>query len=420
MKHLILSLAIFCATLPAAAQPRDTMTGVMNDRVRTLQTTIGGDIFAIPYVTLGTPEQLTVSFDHLADDREYLRYRVVRCDADWRPSSLADSEYLHGFNESPIETYDFSRGTTVHYVHYSLLFPNEDISPTLSGNYLIQVYPEDNPDDVWLQTRVMVSEQSAPIAVDITSRTDVDYNDAHQQLSIRVDTERAHVADAFNDLRVVVGQNSRADSEVMLRQPLRMSGPVAVYEHQRPLIFPAGNEYRRFEISDVHYPGMGVEAIDYMHPYYHFTLACDQSRAGSQYSYDQTQHGRFKVREYNSANSDTEADYAVVHFSLEYPELIGTQVFLDGDMVYRRFDPSSVMTYNRATGRYEKALLLKQGAYNYQYLTVAPGASRGATNVIEGDHYQTENEYLVKVYTRGPIDRTDRLIGVRLISTAKL
>lgn len=418
MMAVILLLALFCALpLAAADRPSDTMTGIFNERVRTLQVTMDGDIFAIPYVTLGTGEQLTVGFDHLDEDRAYLRYRVVRCDADWRPSTLADSEYLDGFNESAIENYDFSRGTTVHYVHYDFRFPDDNIRPTMSGNYLIQVYPEDNPDDVWLQTRVMVSEQTAPIDIEVTSRTDIDYNASHQQLSVRVDTERARVSDPFNDLRVVIGQNGRADSEVMLRQPLRLSGPVAVYEHQRPLIFEAGNEYRRFEISDVHYPGRGVENIDYVQPYYHFALATDASRAGESYLYDQTQHGRFKVREYYSDRSDTEADYVVVHFSLDYPELIGTQVFLDGDFTSRRFNPESIMTYNRATGRYEKVLLLKQGAYNYQYLTVAPGASRGTASVIEGDKYQTVNEYLVRVYARSPLDRTDRLIGLRMIST---
>jgi len=418
MKRLSLCAVALAAAMYAAAAA-DTMTGSFDERFRTLQVTAGGDIFALPYVTLGTPEQLTVSFDHLADDREYLRYRVVRCDADWQVSALAESEYLDGFNESAIERYDFSRGTTVHYVHYELDFPNEDIRPTLSGNYLIQVYREDAPDDVVLQARVMVSEQAAPIEAEVTSRTDVDYNAGHQQLALRVDTERARVADPFNDLTVVVSQNGRADSERALRHPLRMSGNVAVYEHQAPLIFEAGNEYRRFEVSDIHYPGRGVETIEYRAPYYHFTLATDAPRAGGSYLYDRTQHGRFKVREYNSSQSDTEADYVVVHFTLDYPELIGASVFLDGDMVSRRFSPESLVTYNRATGRYEKVLLLKQGAYNYQYLTARPGQAAGSTAIIEGDKYQTGNEYLVKVYARGPLDRTDRLIAVRLISTVQ-
>ncbi len=95
----------------------------------------------------------------------------------------------------------------------------------------------------------------------------------------------------------------------------------------------------------------------------------------------------------------------------------GYMFFIDGDLTDRRFDETSRMVYNRSTSRYEKAMLLKQGSYNYQYLTVPPGKKRGYTAEIEGDRYQTVNEYLVKVYTRRPGDRYDRLIGVsRIIS----
>ncbi|MDE6101082.1 MAG: DUF5103 domain-containing protein, partial [Paramuribaculum sp.] len=59
----------------------------------------------------------------------------------------------------------------------------------------------------------------------------------------------------------------------------------------------------------------------------------------------------------------------------------------------------------------------KQGAYNYQYLAVPRGAStRGSTSVVEGDRYQTANEYLVKVYFRQPGSRYDRLVAVTSVT----
>ena len=70
--------------------------------------------------------------------------------------------------------------------------------------------------------------------------------------------------------------------------------------------------------------------------------------------------------------------------------------------------------YNRATGRYEKRLLLKQGAYNYQYLAVADGQHIGLTSAIEGDKYPTVNEYTVRVYYRPRGSRYDRLAGVKV------
>lgn len=419
--RVLCGLCVICSGVVALGDSRtiDTMDGIFDPNVKTVRTSVEGDYFALPMAIIGTDEVIDISFDDLAEDRDYFRYRVVRCDADWQPSTLAEVEYLPGFNESLIEDYAYSRGTIVHYVNYRFCFPNEDICPTLSGNYLVQVYREDEPEMVVFQKRVMLSEQCAPIAVSVTSRTDIDYNEAHQQLSVAVDTERAGVSDAYNDLIVMVSQNGRYDNEVALQHPLRMSGRTAIYEHQQPLIFPAGNEYRRFEVSSVTYPGMGVDFIEYRYPYYHFYLYTDESRPAAMYTYDSTQHGRFFVREYNSDESDVEADYVMVHFSLDYPPHDTTFFFLDGDFTSRRFDPTSMMVYNISTQRYEKDILLKQGAYNYQYLTVLPGATQGVTSVIEGDKYQTVNEYVVKVYARGPLDRSDRLIGVTIFSTAQ-
>lgn len=394
----------------------DTMTGAYNERIKSLQAVANGNPFQPLMLTLGTDDTITFSFDHIADDREYLRYELIHCNANWQPSGLVDSEFLDGFNYGDIDQYDYSQNTTTHYTHYTLTLPNEDLYPKISGNYLLKIYPENDPDDVWAQYRFMVSEQSAIINAGVTTITDVDFNREHQQIGLSVDVEHSQIADPFNDLTVMIQQNGRYDNEVSLRQPLRMSGrTVSVYEHVPTLIFEAGNEYRRFETVSTIYPGMKVEDILYLDPYYHFVLETDYPRNDQMYLYDQTQFGRYQVREYNSVMSEIEADYAVVHFTLDIPEMTDAMIFLDGDFVNRRFDPESLMTYNQDTKRYERNMLLKQGAYNYQYLVVPKGKKRGYTSFIEGDKYQTVNEYLIKVYARHPGERYDRLIGVTLV-----
>lgn len=395
----------------AAAPPVDTMTGIYDDNIKTLQVSVDGNAFAPPIAVLGTDQCIRISFDCLADDRDYFRYSLVHCNSDWQPSGLVDSEFVDGFNEGIVENYDFSRGTTVHYVHYELTVPDAQMQPLVSGNYLLKLYREDNPDEIVLQCRFMLSENTAMTAVQASPQTDIDYNKNHQQLSIMVDTEHTGVEDPFNDLTIVVGQNGRLDSERMLKQPLRMQGRKVIYEHLPALIFEAGNEYRRFEVVSNRYPGMGVEQIDYFDPYYHYGLYVDQGRADDAYSYDQTQHGSFVVREYNSDDSDIEADYGVVHFALDYPNTSSAMIFLDGDFTLRRFDDNARMVFNPSSGMYERAMLLKQGAYNYQYLIVPPGAKRGFTDAVEGDKYQTVNEYNVRVYHRRRGERYDRLIG---------
>lgn len=404
----------------ALANADDTRNACFNERIRSLKVELDGYPMAAPIIVLNTNDRLIFSFDHLAEEREYLRYELVHCNSDWQPSGLVDTEFLEGFNQGDIDAYDFSQLTMTHYVHYELSIPNEEVAPKLSGNYLLKVYPDSDPDDIWLQCRFMVSEQTAEIGAEVTSRTDVDINRKHQQLSIIVDSEQSGVKDPFNDLIVQVQQNGRIDNQATLTHPLRMaSRTVSVYEHQSPLIFDAGNEYRRFETVTTHYPSMGVEEMAYYEPYYHAMLVTDQPRKDEMYLYDQTQNGRFTIREYNSNNSDIEADYVVTHFTLDAPYMENAQIYIDGDFVNRRFDPESMMTYNRATGLYERNMLLKQGSYNYQYLVVPSGENKGYTDVIEGDKYQTVNEYVIKVYARHPGDRYDRLIGTHTIYSGR-
>ena len=416
-RRCLVALCLLWLFVAGRAEVTDTSQAIFDPAFRSLKVTLDANEFAPPVITLGDPlSRLTVSFDELGDERRFMRYELIHCDALWQPEGLVASEFLDGFNEGEVEDYEFSRATLVHYVHYSITIPNREIRITETGNYLLRVYDESNPDETLLQARFGVSDFSAGVYAGVTSLTDIDTNRNHQQLGLTVDLQHAAgIDDPFNDLRIVVSQNGRADNEVVLTAPQRVLGDRVIYEHLRPLIFKAGNEYRRFETVSTSYPGMGVENISADTPIYNMWLYTDSPRGAIPYSYDSTQHGRFFVRESSSSRSDTEADYVMVHFSLEMPEIAGADVFLDGDFVQRRFDPVSRMVYNRATGRYENSMMLKQGAYNYQYLTVPSGSLQGETAPVEGDFYQTVNEYTVRVYHRPRGGRFDRLIGVGMI-----
>lgn len=388
--------------------------------LRAVQVTVGGDPMAIPVISLDNPsDRIVISFDELSDDRRYMRYELIHCDARWKPEGLVDSEFLDGFNVADVDDYAYSQATLVHYVHYRITIPNEQMRITAPGNYIVRVYPEDDPDETLLEARFSVCDFSMRVGATVSSRTDIDTNESHQQVDVTVDMRNVSVRDPFTDLTVVVTQNGRPDNEVILTQPLRVAGDKVYFEHQRPLIFQAGNEYRRFETVSTTYPGMNVEEIVYAAPIYNMVLATDYPRAATPYLYDQTQNGRFFIREYNAVDPDTEADYTLNHFRLEMPELQGYDIFIDGDLTGRRIDPSSRMVYNRATGAYEASLLLKQGSYNYQYLAVPSGSTRGSTAPVEGDFYPTVNEYTVKVYYRPPGTRYDRLVGVTTVKSGK-
>lgn len=390
----------------------DTSQGVIHPSFHTLQVGLEGAIFAPPVIDLHNPaERIIISFDEIADDRRYMRYSLIHCDASWKPEGLVDSEFLDSFNEGTVEDYGFSQATLVHYVNYNIVIPNDQIRITQPGNYLVRVYDESDPHDTLLQVRFCVSDHSAGVSGVVTTRTDIDANQRHQQLELRIDTRYLDLEDPFNDLKVVILQNGRPDTQTILTTPQRLGSREVIYEHLRPLIFPAGNEYRRFETVSTNYPGMGVERIERDAPVFNMMLYPDEPRATKNYSYDQTQHGRYLIRDSEVNDPDTEADYVMTNFTLRMEPMEDYDIFLDGDFTDRRFSPASRMVFNEASGAYEQSLLLKQGAYNYQYLAVPSGSMKGETALIEGDKYQTVNEYTILVYHRPKGSRFDRLVG---------
>ncbi|MEE0978796.1 MAG: DUF5103 domain-containing protein [Muribaculaceae bacterium] len=405
----VVAVALWCV-LAVQGRVENTMTEIFHPDFRSLQLMVNDNIFMHPVLIVDGMDYLTVEFDELAEDRRFLRYSIVHCDASWQPSALAETEYLDGFNLGEVTDYEYSQATTTHYVHYRITLPDGNMRPTLSGNYLLRVFDEQNPEDTLLQARFYVSEQRAGIMADVTSNTDIDINRAHQQLSLKIDCSNVPVQSPFADLVVYVQQNRRLDNEVKLTNPMRVVGRTAVYEHLKPLIFPAGNEFRRFETVTLNYPGMRVEEVGFYAPFYHASLTTDEPRRS--YQYDSTQQGRFMVRNAETTgNSQQDADYVVTHFSLYAPELRDRTVFLNGDFVNQNFNQNSQMAYNPETGLFERSMLLKQGSYNYQYLT-GDASNRGSrTEAVEGDCYETNNEYTIKVYTRLPGERYDRLIG---------
>lgn len=390
---------------PAGA--RNTSTTTLHPDFKSLQV-------LDPQNRLGQPiirdnKQIRISFDELAEDNRYLRYRLVHCNSDWQPSSLSEMDYVYGFNEAEVTDYRLSENTLAHYVHYDITLPNADMQPLVSGNYLIEVYDENDPSTTLVQARFMVDEAIAGIDMGVTSRTDYDYNGHHQQLSVKANLQGAKVENPYNNLKLVVIQNGRANSRRELIHPLSVQAESALYEHQKELIFPAGNEFRRFDIANTNYPGMGVESIRFTDPLYSALLKTDEPRASQRYLYDQDQAGRFFPAEIYSDDADINADYIETFFTLNMPQL-DVPVYLDGDLTIG-IDPT--MIYDESLGAYIKTLLLKQGMYNYRYVTPS------AENPIEGDHYETGNEYLALLYYSPAGSRYDRLIGSAVIYSGK-
>ncbi len=409
-------LLYFIIFLASTMKGEETRTGIFDSRFRTLKTGVEDNFMSPPVIRLGSGDRLIVNFDEIGENNSYLSARLIHCNSDWQPSMLVESEYLDGFNTVDIEDYAYSANTFVHYVNYQIEIPSEGMKPLVSGNYLLQIYDRDEPSEVLLQTRFRVLEPLLSVSANVSTRTDRGVNGEWQQIDIIIDGEGMDIGNPYQDLKVEVMQNGRESTSRFLKSPLRVEGNRVIYDHTPELLFRASNEYRRFESTSTRFPGMRVDSTKYMGSNYHTWVTTDYPRSDSNYEYDRTQHGRFLVREYNSTDSNIGADYITVHFFLDSPEYIGKEVYIDGEFTEGKFDRANRMTYNGIKGGYELAMPLKQGAYNYQYVVKPIGENvLESTSLIEGDKYETENEYNIYVYLRKPGERYERLIGYTTI-----
>ena len=110
--------------------------------IRTVQFSGGTSQSQLPIIRLG--ERLRLSFDALNGDEADFYYVITHHNFDWSESDLSKGEYLNGFDDVRIETYENSLNTLQIFSHYFLDIPNRETRAiTKSGNYLITIYDDD-------------------------------------------------------------------------------------------------------------------------------------------------------------------------------------------------------------------------------------------------------------------------------------
>ena len=409
MKKITVLLSLLCCASAITAQRHE----ILDRQLHTLQVVVNDDPLLPPIMNLGGGNHLEIGFDEFSHEYHRYIYKVEHCNADWSPSTeIFESDYMNGFNGEPIEDYEKSFNTTVLYTHYSLRIPNENISLKLSGNYKLTVYNDEGDEPVPVLTACFsLVEPGVGIGATVSNNTDIDFNKSHQQVDFSVNYGLVKVIDPHRELKTVVMQNRRWDNCVVNPKPNIQAANKIEFTHNRQLIFPAGNEYHKFEILDVHIPTLNVDRMEWFDPYYHATLYPNQTARN--YLYDEDQNGAFIIRNSDDEDVATTCDYVFTHFTLKSPQLPGGEVYLNGEWTYNRFIPEYRMTYNRETQAYEATALLKQGYYNYNYLFVPDGETQGNSGRTDGNFYETENEYIILVYHRPNGGRYDKLVGYR-------
>lgn len=354
-------------------------------------------------------EGFQLQFDDLYGNEANYYYEIVHCNYDWTPSQLVKSEYIQGFDNQRIQDYENSFNTLQLYSHYRLPFPNKFTQFRVSGNYIIKILNEDR--DVVFSRKFILYEDQVSVPLQIKRARDVrDINYMHN-LDFAIKSASITFINPLQSVKVMLLQNGQFKEAIYNIKPQYTIGNDLIYKYDKETQFWAGNEFLYFDnkeiravVNNINY----VRAKDLYEPH----LYINRARANQVYTYYPDVNGNFVVRNFNTQNNEIEADYAWVYFTLDAPNYFGkSDIYINGMFNNYALNEENRMDFNQKTGMYEKAIVIKQGFTNYQYVVADKKGKIDHANAVDGNFYQTENNYQVIVYYRGINERYDKVIG---------
>lgn len=353
-------------------------------------------------------ERLQLEFDVLNGDEDDFYYVIEYYNFDWTPTTLIKSEYLQGFDNVRITNYENSFNTYQIYSHYYLQIPNSQTRLKLSGNYMLKIYNDDG--ELMFTRKFMIYEDLVNVGVAIKRSRDVKYISQKQSVDFKISSPTMLFNNPRQTIKTVVIQNNNLNTVITNLKPLYTIGRELIYKYDTESSFWAGNEYLYFENKDVRGANVGVQFIDLQDIYNNY-LFTDIIRANRPYTYNPDINGNFLITAFNVENVAIEADYTVLHFSLQHPEILDDKsIHVYGNFNNYAITENTKMIFNNRTGYYETNLTLKQGFYNYKYI-IADQNGKIDEGAISGNFWQTENNYKVLVYYRDLGARFDKIIG---------
>ena len=411
MRHLFVYLLFFYGIARVLGQSNNAV--VIDRDITTVQLFLAGAPLTMPIVELNAANNtLWLQFDHLGPDVKDYLYTIVHCESDWSESDLQDNDYIDGYAEDRIQDYENSINTLTVYTHYRLPLPNRNMRWTKSGNYLLKIFDNDDDHRLVIVRRFMVVEAAWLTEAQLVRPAEVQKMNTHHEIDFSVNPRGSRVTNPRNDVKAYVLQNGRWDNAIGPLENNFVRGDALVFDFQDKIVFPAGNEWRFFDMRSLAYRGERVRNISELTNYYEVTLIPDDVRNGRGYLYQGDINGRFSVENTNYNQGLDQCDYAEVLFSIQrnLPEQ-DADVYVFGELSDWELKPEFKMRYDQEAKVYYCAPFLKQGFYNYQYQVIDRHSGEPDEDGFEGNWYETGNLYTILVYYHPYGDRYDRLMS---------
>ncbi len=407
--------------------------GVYRDYIKSVRLHVNGLALTQPIAALGSQNTLLFSFDELDGQGTGYYYTVIHCDRYWKPSeSITQFDYIKGYREGEIRDYDISSGTIQNYLHYYLTLPNDEINWSISGNYLLVVYERGMEDDPIITRRFMVTEDLVSFNTQIKRATIVANRNTHQEIDFGVETEGLNIRNPRAEFTCTILQNGRWENRIEDITPRTITGTYLDYNYSGKIMFPGGKEFRNMDISSMVFRSEDVfDIVEYVEGFTTI-LFPREPRDRLAYLWRRDLNGMFVpfnrdylrkhippdslastlnlVQRYNYREQQLNTEYSEVISTLTMPEMPNRDIYIVGGMTDWKMLPEYRVTYDERFDGYVGKMYLKQGYYNYGY-AVEDEFGRPDFSELEGDWYETENQYTLLGYYRPLAGEYDRLVG---------
>ena len=358
----------------------------------------------------GLNDSFEIQFDDLYGNEANYYYEIVHCNYDWKHSDLTKNEYLQGFDGIRIQEYTNSLNTLQLYSHYKIGFPNKNTRLLVSGNYIIKILNEDR--EVVFSRKLMLYEDLVSVPMQTKRARTLNTINFKQNIDFSIKSPNLLFQSPLQNVKVLLLQNGKLNEAITNIKPMYTIGNDLIYKYDSETQFWGGNEFLYFENKIIRAANNFIARVDANNGVYNTHLYTDNARINKSYTYNPDTNGNFVPLNVNASNNGIEADYSWVFFTLSAPSFYEKKnIYVNGMFNNYAISDDNKMEYNQEKGIYEKAIMIKQGFTNYQYVVADETKKIDYENAIDGNFSQTENNYFAIIYYRENNQRYDRIIG---------
>ena len=406
-------LLLMQKTLPAQINPE----AVYDNNIHTVRFHPYGDQESMAIYKLNSTDRTELHFDDMDTRVKSYYYTYQLCDYNWLPVNLSPFDFIKGFTQQRISGYRFSSIAYTRYIHYQAILPEANSVPTRSGNYLVKVFLDGDTSKLVFTKSLLVLDSKASVFAQVVQPFTPDSYNTHQHIKFTVNVEGLNTSNASQQVKVVVLQNGRWDIAQGNVLPTFIRNNSLEYSNENNFVFAGGKEWRWLDLRSFRLLSERVDSANpkrtdlYVKP--------DGPRSGQRYVYYADLDGKYLVTTYETVNPYWQGDYANIHFKYVPPSntpFADKDLYLIGQLTGYQLNENSKMHFNTEKGIYENTQFLKQGYYSYGYALVDKNDLSKRTD-MDGNYWETENNYTVLVYYKSFTDQADQLIGVARINT---